>query len=443
LRRSGRARLQSHPQELAQRQARVTPESVFTIVYTSGTTGQPKGVVLTHRNMVEAFASAIRAFNLRDTDVQYLFLPLAHVLGREMEWAPMIAGSALAFSTGPAQIKTELEDIRPTFLAGVPRVLEKLHAAIQNAVAQGVWAKRALVSWAFKVGGRYAAVLRQGKTPSAGLRAQHALADRLVLSRMRARLGFDRCRFFICGGAPLAHEITEFFHAMGLLILEGYGLTETVGAAFVNRWNRYRFGTVGPAVDVLEHRLAADGEVLMRGPSVFTRYHGDPKATAEAIDAEGWFHSGDIGQIEDGFLRIVDRKKDIIVTAGGKNVAPQMIETELKTRCPLVSQVVVFGDKRPHCVALVTPSEMAIRRFGAGEAARAAVEPQLRAAVADAIEALNRSLASFETIKNFAILPRDFSEELGEVTPSLKVRREVVQARFASVLNALYERPPA
>lgn len=441
LRRSGHARLQSRPQELAERQARVTPESVFTIVYTSGTTGRPKGVVLTHKNMVEAFTSAIRAFNLRDTDVQYLFLPLAHVLGREMEWAPIIAGSALAFSTGPSQIKSELEEIRPTFLAGVPRVLEKLHAALENAVAQSAWPKRALVSWAFKVGGRYAAVLRKGKTPSAALRAQHSLADHLVLSKMRARLGFDRCRFFICGGAPLGHEIAEFFHALGLLILEGYGLTETVGAAFVNRWNCYRFGTVGQAVDVLEHRLAADGEVLMRGPSVFTRYHGNPQATAEAIDAEGWFHSGDIGQLEDGFLRIVDRKKDIIVTAGGKNVAPQMIETELKTRCSLVSQVVVFGDKRPHCVALVTLSEAAVRRFGAGDGARAALAPQLRAAIAEAIEALNRTLASFETIKNFAILPRDFSEEMGEVTPSLKVRRDVVQARFASVLNALYERP--
>jgi long-chain acyl-CoA synthetase len=441
LRRLGHARLVRHPQEPEQRLSRVTPESVFTIVYTSGTTGQPKGVVLTHRNMVEAFASAIRAFDLRDTDVQYLFLPLTHVLGREMEWAPMIAGSALAFSSGPAQIKTELGEIRPTFLAGVPRVLEKLHAAIADAVAQGAWPKRALVSWAFKVGGRYAAVSRQGKLPSAGLRAQHALADRLVLSKLRARLGFDRCRFLICGGAPLAHEIAEFFHAMGLLILEGYGLTETVGAAFVNRWNCHRFGTVGPAVDVLDYRLAEDGEVLMRGPSVFTRYHKNPQATAEAIDPEGWFHSGDIGQIEEGFLRIVDRKKDIIVTAGGKKVAPQMIETGLKTQCPLVSQVVVFGDKRPHCVALVTLSETAIRRFGNGDGARAAISPQARAALAESIEALNRTLASFETIKNFAILPRDFTEDMGEITPSLKVRRDVVQARFASVLNALYEKP--
>ena len=337
-------------------------------------------------------------------------------------------------------MKSELEEIRPTFVAGVPRVLEKLHAGIESAASKGGWPKRVLVAWAFKVGASYAAVLRQDQKPSALLQAQHALADRLVLAKLRARLGLDHCRFFICGGAPLAHEIAEFFQAMGLLILEGYGLTETVGAAFVNRWNCYRFGTVGPAVDVLEHRLAVDGEVLMRGPSVFTRYHQDPHATAEAIDAEGWFHSGDIGEIEDGFLRIVDRKKDIIVTAGGKNVAPQMIETELKAHCPLVSQAVVFGDKRPHCVALVTPAESAIRRFGDGDGARAALHPHLRTAVAEAIEKLNRTLASFQTIKNFAILPRDFSEEMGEMTPSLKVRRDVVQARFASVLNALYEK---
>jgi len=441
LREAGQAWLAGHPAELDRRTDKVEPDHAFTIVYTSGTTGRPKGVVLTHQNMIESFASAIRAFDLRDTDMQVLFLPLAHVLGREMEWAPILAGSAIAFSAGASRIKFDLVEVRPTFLAGVPRVFEKLHTAIAAAAGQGVWPKRALVRWAFRVGARYATGLRRGELPSAGLRLEHALADCLVLSKLRARLGLDRCRFLISGGAPLSAEIAEFFHGLGLLVLEGYGLTETTAAAFVNRWNRYCFGTVGPAIDVIQHRIAEDGEILMRGPSVFTRYHNNPTATAEAIDAEGWFHSGDIGRIKDGFLCIVDRKKDIIVTAGGKNVAPQIIETALKTRCPLVSQVVVFGDNRPHCVALITPSESAARQFGSGSLARAASQLELRAAVEDAVAAINRTLASFETIKTFAILPADFSEAAGELTPSLKVKRDVVRSRYSHIVDALYKKP--
>jgi long-chain acyl-CoA synthetase len=441
VRQAGQAWLAGHAAELDRRTAEVGPDHVFTIVYTSGTTGRPKGVVLTHRNMVESFASVIRAFDLRDTDVQYLFLPLAHVLGREVEWAPILAGSSITFSAGSSRIKFDLVDVRPTFMTGVPRVFEKLHAAITTAVGQGSWPKRALVGWAFSVGARHAAGLRRGEPPSLGLRIEHALADRLVLSRLRARLGFDRCRFFISGGAPLSAEIAEFFHGLGLLVLEGYGLTETTAAAFVNRWNRYRFGTVGPAIDVLQYRIAEDGEILMRGPSVFTRYHNNPTATAEAMDSEGWFHSGDIGHVEDGFLSIVDRKKDIIVTAGGKNVAPQMIETALAAHCPLISQVVVFGDNRPHCVAIITPSELAARQFGDGNLAQAAAQPELRVALEDAVAAINRTLASYETIKNFAILPADFSEAAGELTPSLKVKREVVRSRYGNIVDALYEKP--
>ena len=440
LRQAGQAWLAGHAGELDRRAAEVEPDHVFTIVYTSGTTGRPKGVVLTHRNMVESFASAIRAFDLRDTDVQYLFLPLAHVLGRELEWAPIMAGCAFSFSAGQARIKFDLVEVRPTFMAGVPRVFEKLHAAITTAVGQGIWPKRALVGWAFKVGSRYAAGLLRGEPPGFGLRVEHALAERLVLSKLRALLGFDRCRFLISGGAPLSAEIAGFFHGLGLLVLEGYGLTETTAAAFVNRWNCCRFGTVGPAIDVIQSRIADDGEILMRGPSVFTRYHNNPNATAEAIDSEGWFRSGDIGHIEDGFLSIVDRKKDIIVTAGGKNVAPQMIETALQAHCPLISQVVVFGDNRPHCVAIVTLSEFAARQFGDGNLARAASQPELRAAVEDAVAAINRTLASYETIKNFAILPKDFSEAAGELTPSLKVKREVVRSRHGHIVEALYNK---
>jgi long-chain acyl-CoA synthetase len=344
----------------------------------------------------------------------------------------------VAFAESLARIKYDLAEVRPTFMAGVPRIFEKLYAAVQAGTQQGSRAKRSLVHWAFDVAARYSASVRAGRPIPVGLRSAHAMADKLVLSKLRKRLGLDRCRFLISGGAPLAAEIAEFFHGVGLLILEGYGLTETTAAAFVNRWDRYRFGSVGPAIDVVSAKLATDGEILLRGPSVFASYHGNPEATAEAFDAEGWFRTGDIGVMEDGFLRIVDRKKDIIITTGGKNVAPQKLENALKAHCPLVSQVVVFGDKHAYCVALITPSEPAAREFGHGDLAQAAASPGLRQAIEKAVADINATLASYETIKAFAILPADFSEAAGELTPSLKVKRDVVASKFAQVVAGLY-----
>jgi long-chain acyl-CoA synthetase len=437
LRESGRAWQPSHPGELGHCADAVGPSDTFTIIYTSGTTGLPKGVVLSHHNLVASCESAVRAFDLKPDDVQYLFLPLAHVLGREVEWAPIIIGSEIAFAESLSRIKLDLAEVRPTFMAGVPRIFEKLYAAIQSGMHQGGRIRQAIVKAAFAVAGRYASALRQKRTCSFLVRFLHRLADTVVLRKLRQRLGLDRCRFLISGGAPLAPEIAEFFHSAGLVILEGYGLTESTAAAFVNRGNNFRFGTVGPAIDVVDFQIAPDGEILLRGPSIFAGYHNNPLATAEAFHAEGWFHTGDIGVLEDGFLRIVDRKKDIIITAGGKNVAPQKIETALKAHSPLVSQVVVFGDKRSYCVALMTPSELAVRQFG-GDIAKAAASPELRAAVEQAVLAVNATLASYETIKSFAILPADFSEASGELTPSLKVKREVVAGKFASTIAGLY-----
>ncbi len=440
LRQAGSAWIASHAGELDTRADAVKPSGTFTIIYTSGTTGQPKGVVLTHANLVASCESAVRAFDLRPDDVQYLFLPLAHVLGREIAWAPIIVGAEVAFAESMARIKYDLAEVRPTFMAGVPRIFEKLHAAVQAGARQGGGAKRRLVHWAFGVAARYSAVLREKKTATLGLRLAYACADRLVLAKLRKRLGLDRCRFLISGGAPLSSEIAEFFHGAGLLILEGYGLTESTAAAFVNRWNNFRFGTVGPAIDVVDFKLAADGEILLRGPSIFSTYHGNPEATAEAFDAEGWFHTGDIGASEDGFLRIVDRKKDIIITAGGKNVAPQKLENALKAHSPLIGQAVVFGDRRSYCVALVTPSEPAARQFGEGDIAKAAASPELRATIEKAVAEVNATLASYETMKGFAILPSDFSESSGELTPSLKVKRDVVASKFASIIAGIYGR---
>jgi long-chain acyl-CoA synthetase len=438
LRQAGRTWIAANPGVLELQADAVKPSDCFTIVYTSGTTGQPKGVVLTHSNIVTSFESAVRAFNLRPEDVQYVFLPLAHVLGREVEWAPIIVGCEIAFAESMASIKYDLMKVRPTFMAGVPRIFEKLYTAVQAGSQQGNRVKQFLVRWAFGIATRYSVTTRAKKSAPFGLRLRYGLADKLVLAKLRKRLGLDRCRFLISGGAPLSCEIAEFFHSIGLLILEGYGLTETAAAAFVNRWNNFRFGSVGPALDVIEFRLAEDGEIVLRGPSIFASYHGNQKATAEAFDAEGWFATGDIGLIEDGFLHIVDRKKDILITAGGKKVAPQKIENALKAHSSLLSQVVVLGDKRPHCVALVTPSQSAVRQFGSGDAAKAASSLELRASVEKIVAEINATLASYETVKTFAILPADFAELTGELTPSLKVKRDVVVSKFASTIDSLY-----
>jgi long-chain acyl-CoA synthetase len=280
---------------------------------------------------------------------------------------------------------------------------------------------------------------------TAWLAFRHRLADKLVFSKLRAKLGLDRCRFLVSGGAPLAAEIAEFFHSVGLLVCEGYGLTETMAAAYLNTLTRYRFGTVGPALDVVETQIAPDGEILMRGPSVFRQYYNNAAATAEAVQPDGWFHSGDIGHLEDGFLRITDRKKDLIVTANGKKVAPQPLENALKARSPLVSQVVVYGDKRSYCVALVTLSEEAQKKYGNGSAAGKVVinSPELEAALRKDVDALNATVAPHESIKKFAVLASDFTEAAGEMTPSLKIKRKVVVDKYRSVIDSLYQGPSA
>jgi long-chain acyl-CoA synthetase len=425
--------------QIERRRSSARPEDTFTIIYTSGTTGEPKGVVLTHGNLVSACASACRALDLKPEGVHYLWVPLAHVVGREVAWACIFVGMPTVFSEGLTRIKDNLLEVRPAFMAGVPRVYEKFHAAVQAGLRQGSPLRRALIGWAFRTGDRHAREIRAGRRPGPWLSRKHWLADRLVLAKLRAKLGLDRCRLLISGGAPLSAEIAEFFHAAGLLILEGYGLTETMAAAFLNRFERYRFGTVGLAIDIIECQIAPDGEVLLRGPSVFKRYHDNPTATSEAIDAQGWFHTGDIGQLEDGFLRITDRKKDLIVLAGGKKVAPQMLENSLKARCPLLSQVLVFGDRRPYCVALLTLTEEAIQQYGGGDATRAAGNPALVSLVKKEVDALNASLASFETIKQFSILGEDFTEANGQLTPSLKVKRKEAVTRHRTQIEGLYQ----
>jgi long-chain acyl-CoA synthetase len=440
LRALGRTWAAAHPKELDAHAETVTRESMFTIIYTSGTTGNPKGVVLTHENLCAGVCSAIRAMQVIDVDEQYLFLTLAHVLAREVEWAGIGHGYVSTMSRGIPSIKQDLLETRPTFMVSVPRIFEKFYAGVQAAMAKNTGLKALISGWAMGVGGAYSAQLRAGKTPGGWLAFRHRIADKLVFSKLRARLGLDRCRFLISGGAPLAAEIAAFFHSVGLLICEGYGLTETMAAAYLNNMTKYRFGTVGPALDVVETKIADDGEILMRGPSVFRQYYNNPAATAEAVQPDGWFHSGDIGHLEDGFLRITDRKKDLIVTANGKKVAPQPLENALKAGSSLVSQVVVYGDKKSYCVALVTLSEEAQKRYAVDGNVRGAVvsSAELDAALKKDVDALNATVAPHESIKRFAVLANDFTEAAGEITPSLKIKRKVVIEKYRAVIDSLY-----
>jgi long-chain acyl-CoA synthetase len=333
-------------------------------------------------------------------------------------------GFTIAFCPDPYAVAEALEAVRPTIFPSVPRVYEKVHTGVTAKFGEAKGAKRALIDWALRTG-REASAMRQAQRPlPPGLALRHRIADRLVYSKVKKRLG-GRLRLGISGGAPLAKEIIEFFHALDILILEGYGLTECTTAATVNMPTAFRFGTVGPAIPGTELRIADDGEVLIRSDTVFAGYFKDEEATREVLAGDGWLRSGDLGHLDgEGFLVITDRKKDILVTAGGKNVSPQNLENALKTN-PLVSQALVVGDRRPYVAALITLVE---------GASRDEAEPEIARAVDD----VNRDLSRFEQIKRFSILPRDFSADEDELTPTLKLKRRVCEEHFAAEIEALY-----
>jgi long-chain acyl-CoA synthetase len=444
LREQGRAWL-ADEKNVLDAETTLTPEDIFTIVYTSGTTGPPKGVVLTHDNIVFELDSAMKALSVAEDDEQVLFLPLAHIFAKILEWAAVATGTSIAFAESIPKLIDNLKEVKPTFMGAVPRVYEKAYTKIQAGFEEKrkKAVTRFIIERATAAGKKRSAAEQAGKTLS-GLDAFEAnLADKLVFSKIKETFG-GRIKFFVSGGAPLAREIAEFFHACGLLVLEGYGLTETTAATHINRPDRYRFGTVGPALPGVEIKIADDGEVLMRGRNILREYYGKPDATREAKDPDGWFHSGDIGVIEDGFLRITDRKKDIIVTAGGKNVAPQNIEGALKAQCPYVSQVVVHGDKRQFLSALISLNEETIGAWAREQgipfesAAELAEKPEVKKLIKDAVDRLNAGLASYETIKKYKILKHDLTQDAGELTPTLKVKRKFISEKYKSDLDAFY-----
>jgi long-chain acyl-CoA synthetase len=441
LRKLGQKWLGEHGGELDKRWADVKPEQAYTFVYTSGTTGPPKGVVLTHKNIVWECGAMKETLPISETDEQLLFLPLAHIFARILEWTSIMKGSRIAFAESITQVKANLAEVRPTFMCAVPRVLEKVYLGILGNRNAAPPARQKIFDWAFSVGKAVSKYRQRHEPVPIFLSLKNAVATKLVFSKIQAVLG-GRIRFLVSGGAPLSKEIAEFFHAAGVLILEGWGLTETTAGTCVNRPDKYAFGTVGPAVPGIELKIAADGEILVRGGSVMKEYYGKPEATAEAIDAEGWFHTGDIGVIEDGMLKITDRKKDIIVNAGGKNIAPQNLENALKTT-PWISQVMVHGDKRPYLVALITLNEENVGKWAQDRGlptamAELAKHDKVRALVQQAVDDLNAREPSYSSIKKFVILPQDFSQETGELTPTLKVKRKFTSEKYKELIDSFY-----
>jgi long-chain acyl-CoA synthetase len=448
LEEEGRAYRAAHPGALDETIAAIDEEDLFTFIYTSGTTGPPKACMIRHRNY---YAMVAVVDELPDHsaagDVMLLYLPLAHNFGRLMHLSGPYVGYSIAFLADPLEVARALPQVRPTILPSVPRVYEKVYTAVSASFADATGVKRHLVDWALRVGRAESALRQQGRPVPRSLALKHRLADRLVFSKVKDRLG-GRLRRSISGGAPLAKEIAELFDTMGLLILEGYGLTECTTAATTNRSNRYRFGTVGPALPGFELRLDEDGELLIRSETVFAGYYKDPEATAEVLMADGWLRSGDIATIdEDGFVTITDRKKDIIVTAGGKNIAPQNLENDLKTS-RFVSQALVVGDRRPYPAVLITLDPVEIGKWAQengvdGDPADLHRDPRVEELVQGVVDAVNRDRSRFEQLKRFTILPRDFEMEQGEVTPTLKLKRRVVLEHFADEVASLYDRDAA
>ncbi len=429
LRARGREHAREHPQAVVDAANAVEEDDLFTYIYTSGTTGPPKACMIRHRNYYDMVAviDDIDDF-VMGRDTMLLYLPLAHNFGRCMHLAGPYVGYTLAFVRDPLKLSDALPLVRPTVLPSVPRVFEKVHTAVLAKFREATGIKRRLIDWALRVGKDVSERRQRGEPVPRAQAIKHRLAARLVYAKVHERLG-GRVRLCISGGAPLAKEIIEFFHTLDVPILEGYGLTECTTAATVNRPSRFRFGTVGPALPKVELRLGGDGELLIRSPTVFKGYYKDQEATRAVLDDDGWLRSGDIASIDDdGFVTITDRKKDILVTAGGKNVAPQNLENDLKTHAE-VSQALVVGDKRPFVAALVTLDE---------DWARTLSDEQKRVRVQEIVDAVNAERSRFEQIKKFTILPRDFSAADGEVTPTLKLKRSVCQEHFAAEIEALY-----
>ncbi|GGQ14688.1 AMP-dependent synthetase/ligase [Streptomyces roseolilacinus] len=447
----GRAYLEKHPDAVRERIEVITADQLATLIYTSGTTGRPKGVRLPHDNW-SYMAKAIGATGLiRDDDVQYLWLPLAHVFGKVLTSGQIEVGHVTAVDGRIDKIIENLPVVQPTYMAAVPRIFEKVYNGVAAKARAGGPAKYRIFQWAAGVARDHAKATQdsfrrtgRAKAPL-GLAAKHRVADALVYSKLRAAFG-GRLRAAVSGSVALAPEIGYFFSGAGIHILEGYGLTESSAASFVNPGEAYRTGTVGKPLPGCEVRIAEDGEILLRGPGIMEGYHKLPEKTAEVLEPDGWFHTGDIGELSaDGYLRITDRKKDLFKTSGGKYVAPTEVEGHFKALCPFVSNIVVLGADRNYCSALIALDEAALqgwaqeRGLGGRPYAELVATRQVEDMVQGYVDRLNAGLQRWQTIKKFRLLPRDLDVEHGELTPSLKLKRPVVEREYKGLIEEMYE----
>ncbi|MBK6683597.1 MAG: long-chain fatty acid--CoA ligase [Deltaproteobacteria bacterium] len=423
------------------------PSDVLTIIYTSGTTGHPKGVVLPHSAMLYEVEGCLKVGVIDPKDLQFLFLPMAHVFAKVLQSIWLATGHEMAIDADINAITKNLGEVRPTVVCSVPRIFEKVYAKVVGGGLEAPGLKGKLFKWAIGLNDQVAQLKIEGKTVPFGLEFQLNLAKKLVFSKVQARLTEifgGRLRYFVSGGAPLPKKMAYFFENAGVTILEGYGLTETSAATCVNRLGQNKIGTVGPALPGTELKIAPDGEILIRGPGVMREYWQKPEATKEVLAADGWFSTGDIGVIDqDGYLKITDRKKDIIVTAGGKNVAPQNLENQIKSANPLISQVMVHGDKRKFLSALFTLEPEAAKKLGEANGVTGGYEAVTKSeaakkAIQATLDTINAQLASYETVKKFEILPKDF--EVGvELTPTLKVKRKFCNEKYKAILDGFYD----
>jgi len=443
LRRLGRDNAAQHAATLAERMSETKPDDLASIVYTSGTTGPPKGVMQTHRNHIAAQKAGETCAPVQEGWVHLLFLPLAHSFARLESFIGVYRGLCTAFAENLDKVGDNLKEVRPHFICSVPRVFEKVYAKILAGVEAGSPTKKKIFHWAMGVGRDVSRHQQRGQPLPAGLRLKRAIAHKLVFSKLHEALG-GRLEWAISGGAPLSRDIAEFFHAAGILVLEGYGLTETCPVGTFNRPDKFKFGSVGQVLPGIEIKIAADGEILFRGPHIARGYFNQPGPTAEVFEGSGWFHTGDIGRIdEDGFVFITDRKKDLIVTAGGMNIAPQNIENMLKAD-PFISQAMIYGDRKPYPVALITLNAEELAKFAREQGILATdldvvvKHPKVVERVARTVEEKNSQLQSYAKIKKFVVLPADFSQEGGELTPTLKVKRKVVANKYLGAIEELY-----
>jgi long-chain acyl-CoA synthetase len=420
----------------------VTPEDICTFIYTSGTTGPPKGCIISHGNYRAMLNMVNDVSVIEDDDVAYLYLPLAHSFALLIQFGTFDLGTTLAYwERDPLKILPNLAELKPSYFPSVPRIFEKIYTAATSGIEKEGGLKKAIFNWAIKVGEKMRAAERSGRKPGFLLQRQYDFADKKVLSKIRNLFG-GRIRLAVSGAAPINPEILRFFDAAGVLVLEGWGMTETSTAATISTPDDFKVGTIGKPFPGCEVKIADDGEILVKGPNVFQGYHKNPEATSETI-VDGWLHTGDIGEIDgDGFIKITGRKKDIIITAGGKNITPANLEAEIKQH-PLVSQCVVVGDRRPYLVALVTlDPEEAVKYAQENnlpeDPVQLAQNPDVKAQIEAHVEKINQNFARVEQVKKISILPNDLSQESGELTPTLKVKRAVVAQKHEDAIEKLY-----